>query len=266
MATKEQVSTNSVTWPRSICNTAGAVHRFDVTAVGNKGAFVVEPTGAHRTPILTPGEALRRFRRMYGRTTAAEERHTSVRYGLVTDSYEGLASAGVVGYVPESRRTPAWIVSNCTNAAPPKDDSHAANGTVLFAVADTRAVKSWGWVFLPHSHRFRNPGEAGPATLLDHPKATATPFYSAKWSVAGRHPDGRVLLKYRTKQCYTLDHVNYDGTSSGTYEVSIILSSGPGRACPRQSSSAPYVEILPLEGPIRTLKHEKTGPARFRPE
>jgi hypothetical protein len=260
----DHATVKPVRWPQSICQRQSG-HRFTTTAVGDRDNIVVEPVSRRVHPVLSAAAAYRHFHQMYGPTTPAQDRTTQIRYGLITNLYSGPVSANVIGYVPGLRRTRAWIVTNCVNASPPLDDSNPGNGTVIFAVADTTKVTSWTWVFFPATGRNRNPGETGPYRLVEHPKPSSTAFYSTPWRVAARRKDGKVLLRYTPRDCFTLDHVNFSG-NKGRYEVSVILSSGPGKVCPKPSATSPYFEILPLEGPIRTFLHDPTGPRKYKPE
>jgi hypothetical protein len=250
-------------WPLSMCRRqAGA--RFTTTTIGDQGNMVAEPAAPGARPLLSAAAAYRHFQRAYGPTTRAQDRHTEIRYGLVSDVFEGPESDNVIRYVPETRRARAWVITNCTNASPPTHPGSLRHATVIFAVADTKAVKSWGWAYWPHHDRRQHPGFVGPDGLLHHPRPDSTPFYSAPWRVESHAKNGSVVLRYMTRHCYTLDHVNVFAYH-GRYTVSVILSSGPGGHCPKPSATSPFTVIRPTAGPIKSIGHQGTGPRKYRP-
>jgi hypothetical protein len=258
-------------WPQSMCKKQAGT-RFTTTTVGGDDhglfeGYVGEPAAAGVHPKINARRAFRNFHKVYGPTTAAENRHTQIRFGLTNDLDGGEASANVIGFVPTVRRTHGWIISNCVNAPSPRGyGGHFVGGTALAIIADTRAPKTLGFIFLPTHQTRANPGEqSGPTT--QHPTAGSTPFYSTRWRVAAHRKGGKILLKYRPRQCFTFDHVNLDGAPPRATSVSVILSSGPKGRCPKPSATSPYVEIKP--GPherFTRLRHERTGKARFEPE
>jgi hypothetical protein len=258
-------------WPLSICAKQSG-SRFTTTTVGGDDhglfeGYVGEPAAAHVHPKISAHRAFRNFHKVYGPTTAAEDRHTQIRFGLTNDLDGGEASKNEIGFVPTVRRTHGWIISNCADAPSPRDyGGHFVGGTVLAIIADTRAPKTLGFIFLPKHPTMTNPGEqGGPAT--QHPAAGSTPFYSTPWRVAAHRKGGKILLRYHPRHCFTFDHVNLDGAPPRATSVSVILSSGPKGRCPKPSATSPYVEIMP--GPherFTTLRHERTGKARFEPE
>jgi hypothetical protein len=250
-------------WPLSMCHReAGA--RFTTTTIGDQGNIVAEPAPPGARPLLSAAAAYRHFQQAYGSTTPAQDRHTQIRYGLVSDVFSGPESANVVRYVPETRRAPAWVISNCTNASPPTHAGSLRQATVIFAVADTKVVKSWGWAYWPHHDRRQHPGFVGPGRLPHHPRPNSTPFYSAPWRVESQAKNGSVLLRYKTRHCFTLDHVNVFAFH-GLYTVSVILSSGPNRHCPKPSATSPFTVIRPTAGPIKSFDHQPTGLRKYRP-
>ena len=259
-------------WPLSMC-AAQAGHRFTTTTVGGDDhglseGYLAEPTAARVRPQISARRALHNFRMVYGPITAAEARHTQIRFGLTSDLQEGPASGNVIGFVPFVRRTRAWLVSNCVDAPSPKDyGAHFVGGTLVAIIADTRAPKALSYAFLPSHPMMANPGETT-GELNKHPAPGLTPFYSTPWRVAARGKHGKILLRYKPRHCYTFDHINLDGAPPGPTSVSVILSSGPKGHCPKPSATSPYAEIKPsrFDGPFTKLRHERTGRARFEPE
>ncbi len=265
-AARVQSSEHQQRWPMSICRrTPGS--RFTTTTEGDQGNFIIEPASGHKRPLITPAVAYRHFLTMYGTQTKQQRRNTQVRFGLVSDLIQGPASNNVINYVPQTRRTPAWIISNCVNAtAPTAASGGMGDGAVIFAVVDAKVPGTWGWAFRPAAHRNRNPGLISPYQA-PHPSAQSTPFFSTRWWFVRRGKGGRMLIRYQSHHCYTIDHVNEFG-SKGTYTVSVILSTGPRGRCPKQSATAPFAEIGPARGAgaINRLRHAPIGHRRFRPE
>jgi hypothetical protein len=271
--TSERVTTSTgPLWPASIC-TRSHSQRFATTTEGDQGEIVIEPaaTGAH--PVISEARAFRHFTTLYGRPISpAQTRHLQVRFGLVSDLSSGPQSGNVVGYVPELRRTPAWIVTDCVDARapaehpePPRGYRSRGLGQLSFIVADTTAASSPGYEFVPH-HQRDNVGASGPYES-PRPSPRLTPYYSTPWHPTSYRRNGNVLIRYAPRRCYTLDHVNVY-SNHGIYEISVILSSGVDGRCLRPSSTAPYAEVRRQSngGAIRAYRHERTGRARFEPE
>jgi hypothetical protein len=241
--------------------------RITTTTTGDQGFFVAEPPPPGVQPALSKAAAYRHFHRMYGPTTTTQDRHTQIRYGLISDLLQGPQSGNVIGFVPQTRRARAWIISNCTDAPRPRHTgASSSSGSVIFAVADTSSRFSWGWAWWPHRHRNRHPGFVGPNRLIHHPSPSRTPFYSAPWRIESNAKNGSVLLRYTTRHCFTLDHVNVFSNHHGRYSVSVILSGGPNGDCPKPSSTSPFTAIRPDAGPIKEISHEATGLKKYRPD
>jgi len=263
-------SAHALPRPVSMCATEPGA-RFKTTTVGGtdhglQAGVLAEPVRREVRARISARRALRNFHQVYGPTTAIEDRHTQVRFGLAFWLSEGPVSGNVIGYVPFIRRTPAWIVSNCVDAPSPKDyGGHFVGGTEIAIIADTPRPTNLGFTFVPPHPTSRNPGEdASPSVEL--PKPASTPYWSTRWTIAARLKNGGVIVRYQQHHCYTLDHVNTDGAPSVPTAVSVILSTGPHGTCPKPSATAPYVEINPSpDGPFTKLRHERTGKARFEP-
>jgi hypothetical protein len=256
-------------WPVSICAPQSGP-RFITTTLDQDPVFgpqfMMEPVAKSVRPRTTTRQAMRNFHEMYGPTTAAEDRHTQIRYGLVTNLLGGVASANAIDYVPMARRSRGWVVTDCDASSPPKGQGlRRRPATLVFVVADTPKPKSWGWIFQPKDHsKF---GDSGPDDPFEHPRARKTPFFSAPWRIVARKKNGDVLLRYRTRPCYTFDHLTLEGTGKDRIAIAVILSSGPGRACPRPSATSPYAEVGHVEDrTTRRPQHLRTGMMPFRPE
>jgi hypothetical protein len=271
--TSERVTTSArPLWPASICTPTHS-HRFAARTEGDQGDIVIEPASAHARPVISATRAFRHFKTLYGRSVSrGQTRHMQVRFGLVSDLSSGPVSGNVVGYVPDLRRTPAWIVTDCVDARapaehpePPRAYRSRGLGQLSLIVADTTATSSLGYEFVPH-HQRDNVGASGPYES-PRPSPRLTPYYSTPWHPTSYHRNGNVLIRYEPRRCYTLDHVNVFA-HRGNYEISVILSSGVDGRCLRPSSTAPYAEVRrqPTGGAIRTYRHERTGQARFEPE
>jgi hypothetical protein len=236
--------------------------------VGDDGEFIAEPVGGRRAPAISAGSAMRHFERLYGATTRAQDRNMSVRYGLITMATGGEASDNAIGFAPFLRHFPAWLITNCVNPSSPKGiGPHHVGGTMFAVIADTHSPKYWGFDWRPARPTLHDPGATVlPGTNIQHPNPNLTPFYSTPWRVAARSRHGAILLRYRTRRCYTFDHL-YTEIIGHTYHVSVILSTGPHHRCEKPSAISPYMSLTPTVGvPIKVLRHLKTGKIKFDPE
>lgn len=182
-----------------------------------------------------------------------------IRFGLITDAESGEASANALSFVPELRRTRAWVISVCASpVAPARPDSGGRPGGLLVTYVGDKAPAAviGGWYIAAHN----STGGGGAGTGLGNPGAAATPLLSVRWTQVARR-GGRRLLRYQTRPCYTLDHV-VTGASNPDL-VTVILSTGPGHACPSPSATGPYLEIS--EPPHAPLTHGPLGQLHRQP-
>jgi hypothetical protein len=181
-----------------------------------------------------------------------------IRFGLVTDEEMGEASANALSFVPELRRTPAWVISVCgSSRAPggPVSGGRPGGLLVVFVGDQAPATVIGSWYTEKHNSTGGSDGGAP-----GNPDAATTPFLSVRWKLVAER-GGHMLLRYQTRPCYTLDHVNTG--ASNPDEVTVILSTGPGSACPSPSATAPYIEIS--EPRHTRLKHGPTGSLALEP-
>jgi hypothetical protein len=242
--------------------------RFDTTTVSSDGEFFADPSRRHLKPTISAATAYRHFHREYGATTPAQDRHTEVRYGRISYVGSGPASANAVGYVPYLRRTRAWLITNCVNPSSPTayGDPRQAEATMIAVITDSRKPNFWVFSWTPAHQTNKNLGGREESGLnKPYPAPASTPLLSTKWHVVSRG-NGRILLRYRTRKCFTFDHVNVEYGKQA--DVGVILSSGPRDVCPRPSATAPYVSIKRAPGarPFGRLHHLRTGRMPYEPE
>ena len=266
-ASRSPVTGTARRWPMSLCRQQPG-HRFGTTTVGDTDQYVGEPASKHRQPTISAHTALRNFHKVYGPTTAVQDRHMQVRFGLISVLTQGALSDNAIGYVPWVRRTGAWLFTNCRDPSSPANGyaGHHVGGQMWVVIADTVKPKFLSITWLPAHPKGMNRGLDEIGGRRQYPPPGSTRFYSTPWTVAARGSGGKLLLQYQPRRCYTLDHV-YAEAIGNRYHVSVILSSGPHGGCPRPSATAPYTELLPyLDTPIKSLLHLRTGHVTFEPE
>lgn len=246
-------------WPASIC-TATTGDQIPTTTAANGDTLRVEPaTGTPRTTAAAAYAAYRRH--VPAGPTHAQTPALQVRYGLVTGGGEA-TPGGDAGAIPVLRRYPAWLVSVCNsptgfgNGGP----RLPAHGTMIAIVDNISSGRLIGG-----SYSLGGSSIGLNSTLVISPPLPSTRYYGTAWTVTARRDHGsRVLLRYTTRPCTTLDHVDTD-TQTSTHRILAVVLSGPvhGHACPKPSSGRPYVAAtLPNRMPLTA---GRTGPLRYQP-
>jgi hypothetical protein len=226
--------------------------------------FIAEPPAD--VPAITAARAYKNFVAMNGQARS-QRRDTQIRFGVLTDNTEGIVSNNAIEEVPELRRTPGWMISNCHDlkAAPGYHRGNGKPGRLFFIVADTPKPRSLGWFYsYIDDHGLRH-NYSGGGDAQGHPRPAATGYYSAPWRLTKRsHGGHRLLLRYRQIRCYAFDHVNVDGDRPA--RITVILSTDAHHDCARSSAASPYAEATSPDRGFGRLLAGKTGYLRFKPQ
>jgi len=255
-------------------------HRITTTTIGMGGLYVAEPaTGRLRHPRLTARQALARFERIYGRLKPRDRRTVQVRYGVITASEVSTSSGNAIGGVPNVRRVPGWMITDCRAVTRPHDDGmegvmhhRGRPGVLIFALADRFKPFALDWDYEYTGYHGESYGTGGSQVVVgaDYslPAARSTHYLSVPWTfVKSRHHRRQVLISYQPRRCYSLDHVNayeheypHDGA-----KITVILSTGPHGSCARPAGIAPYMEVDAIDGRFGRLRHGRTGAFEYTP-
>src|SRR5947209_16579784 len=176
---------SSPSWPDSIC-TSHVGSRFLTTTMGDSDRIRIEPASSR--PRITQSQAYDAYVRRYHAPAKGDFPRMQVRYGLVTDAEEGPGSSGM-GFVPEYRRTPAWVISLCGSPRPAavelppgarKRFSLPPDGglLVVYLSAQPGAALLTGWYISGHGDY----GLGGLGMSADNPDPAATRYRSVSWT------------------------------------------------------------------------------------
>jgi len=256
-------------WPRDLCSRQRG-HR--ITTTSTLMNYVAEP--ARGRPRITAKRALANFVHIYGRLRPRDRRTTQVRYGIITTADSLVLSNNALIEEPMVRRTRGWMITNCKARTRAHDvERHPGHpGVLVFALADQRAplALDWGYQYFDyHGAGYSTWGSGivgGPEAAM--PPMSSTRYYSVPWRLVKRRDHGRqLLLRYRQRRCYSLDHINVGEDvypKHGAF-INVILSTGPHGRCARPSAIAPYMGVVAYYGRFGPLHHGPTGPLTFQP-